>query len=748
MSFNTKQSLESFNTTICNKEHFKLSQRNLIMIYIFLYDFVKNNDLTGFNNYLNKTNYLNKIIFLKYLSFFKSLNELKKRTLHELTCKINKLPIEIARRTEELNDLVNSETYESDPKKMKESQELEEIIEELEDELEDDTYKKKIKKNKKTKQLIETRNVFIQDEFILNATNILTDDPENFDTEDIETLFNEDIINYIYNNVIKNINNPDSFTDNFNEYMTLFHLNPIKTKSSDKARFYIGVHGTLLIVVPNNTYLTIASPVNTTINRWGERGEPIKYLNSMDYTFKQCLLAYGDGLTNDIADTCFDLLGERKKEYNLDIRQTTPAYCVPEPSNYFSNLTDFNKNSKMRIKHYSVDSYNFMIFNNDYTIPDTLLNNLSLKIPELKNTQYNNAENIINLNFLLFTNNINFTIFNRLNIEEIDEDPDYYAEHDENQCGRDGNSENTLGLYPDIGLYYRYYLEESKINIQSDLHDYYFPLDIIPLEKKLFSGDFALDRDIYALNDINIHLKYKDVDRSFVLLKGDSFLCNPYIIEYFIKTFNSKITIRPGPILGNQDDDIFKENSRNHTTRERGSTITCLSKGLSCYKVAISVLTNYEILQFCKDANINTCDLYDTSCQTYLYIDDNGKFKDDYTHPVEQTRTLKRQNTVDDANILKTYDNLSDILFDNLTETSINFKVIGNQMEKSISRSIENTNKRKRKEETQKRKRRGGTQKRKRGRTRNHLNRKIIFSIKQKIHANKDKIYTNKINYK
>ena len=68
---------KAYNATICNDEHFKSSQRNLIMIYIFLYNFFINNNLTDFNNYLNKTTYFNKIIFLKYLNFFRKLNELQ-----------------------------------------------------------------------------------------------------------------------------------------------------------------------------------------------------------------------------------------------------------------------------------------------------------------------------------------------------------------------------------------------------------------------------------------------------------------------------------------------------------------------------------------------------------------------------------------------------------------------------------------------------------------------------------------------
>ena len=159
----------------------------------------------------------------------------------------------------------------------------------------------------------------------------------------------------MYNKVITNINKNST---SFNEYMTLFHLNPIHTNSSEKAIFYIGVHGTLYVVVPNNTnntnntYLTIASPIKTIINRWGEKGEEIKYFSSMDYTFKQCLLEFGEDLTEFKAETCFKMLGTSIKEFNMHTRQTTPAYCVKEPDNYFSNLTDFEQNTKMRIKQY------------------------------------------------------------------------------------------------------------------------------------------------------------------------------------------------------------------------------------------------------------------------------------------------------------------------------------------------------------------------------------------------------------
>ena len=91
------------------------------------------------------------------------------------------------------------------------------------------------------------------------------------------------------------------------------------------------------------------------------------------------------------------------------------------------------------------------------------------------------------------------------------------------------------------------------------------------------------------------------------------------------------------------------------------------------------MLTNYEILQFCKDANIETCDLYDTSCQSFGYIDENGgpiQINDDNTK--KQKLLLQRMNTYNDTDILPTYDNLSDIYFRYLmTKNKPNFLVVG-----------------------------------------------------------------------
>ena len=124
-----------------------------------------------------------------------------------------------------------------------------------------------------------------------------------------------------------------------------------------------------------------------------------------------------------------------------------------------------------------------------------------------------------------------------------------------------------------------------------------------------------------------------------------------------------------------------------------GRTLTCPSQGLSCYKVTLSVLTNYEILQFCKDANIRTCDLYDTSCQSFMYVDDRGKIIN-YTPPEQQKQTLKRMNTNNDSTMLSTYDNLSDILFGSLIKTP-NFQVVGVEVEEKRKKTGGKTKKRK-----------------------------------------------------
>ena len=140
--------------------------------------------------------------------------------------------------------------------------------------------------------------------------------------------------------------------------------------------------------------------------------------------------------------------------------------------------------------------------------------------------------------------------------------------------------------------------------------------------------------------------------------------------------------------MGAKEHEIFKQNKEEGTTKKKGATITCLSKGLSCYKVTLSVLTNYEILQFCKDARINTCDLYDTSCQSFEYVNEDGFILHNYTLPDPRKRILQRMNSTDDPTMLSTYDNLSDILFN--SNNSRRFQVVGVDTEVAVGQKRKN----------------------------------------------------------
>ena len=271
--------IDIFNKLICDDNDFELSQRNLIMMYSYLYLFIQQNLTDNLDTFLNTTSYFNKIIFLKYLNFFRKLNDLQKRF------------------------------------------EAEKAILEAENKKIDD-FKKHFISN--TIMLLTNQNYIDSSDLV----TLLTTDTLEGIYNIIETLFYTNIIDNIYNNVITNITNDEN---SFQEYKTLFHLNPINNNSvsSEKAIFFIGFHGSLFTVVPNNTYLTIKTPIDTTINRWGTRGEPTRFFNSMKYTFKQCLLMQDEEkLDIDTANACFELLGTSKQPFNYDERQTTPAYCV------------------------------------------------------------------------------------------------------------------------------------------------------------------------------------------------------------------------------------------------------------------------------------------------------------------------------------------------------------------------------------------------------------------------------------
>ena len=697
----SKINFDIMNQLVCNSEDFDLSMINLFVMYIYLLVFFKSNNKINFDQFLNETNYFNKIIFLKYLLFFRKFNELKFRVKEEdkLVSEVAKKAVEDARLSKEAAEEVENNILNVGNAILRKNakKDVDETIPTNEENVDDINVNKMgadesrlaneeaAEAEENAKKAVETARIYnemamentritstFQDSFkektlnLLKSYNLFTSDLNKlfgleWDTHlesIINTLFddNNTIIHQIYEKVIENIY--EKFDENLQAYKILFNVNQQNPmNSSETASFFIGFHGGLFVINDtqhnNLKYLTINSPVNTTINRWGTRGDPTFFFDSMKYTFKQCLIRQPQ-INKQTADECFDLLGTQHTSYNYRASQTTSA-CA----NYTDEQTDTYPNNIIRIKHYSTDSTHFMLFDN-YKIPKFLNKNLMERIvtqcqnnftnPECQyslllneDTQFNTAENIIALNFLLFTNNIEFSVFNGLNMlfskDKTTIDP-------------------TIGLYPKIGLYTRDYQIGQETLIKSTLISYHFHLDIFSFNKPaIFVEDFVLERDIYSLQDIHIKLRIGGKDVNFQLEKGESFVCNPYIIQYFIEKFQSKITIRPGYILSNIDYYVFRLNKQHPTTLRSGSTITCPSKGLSCYKVTLALLTNYEILQFCKDAQIQNCNLYDTSCQSFMYIDYNSNIisKTDIDEPTKLK--AKKMGTLTETSVLSNYDN-------------------------------------------------------------------------------------------
>ena len=460
------------------------------------------------------------------------------------------------------------------------------------------------------------------------------------DTSFLETLFNKENVQYVYNIVISSIENMDN---PIIQYKNLFNYNTNENlQSSEKASFFVGFHGTLMLINEADKpykYLTMQSPRNIKSNlyRWGERGEATIMFQTMKYSWKQYLISKAGPITKDTLDKLFNLtLAGDKKEYNFDESQEIEQ-------------KDINNPNIIRIKHYSVDSYDYMLFTSEHKMPPVLCKNLQQKIWGQNNKKYrdkdkNNqnyidpskflhwlsepfktAERIIELNCLLLNNNIEFSVFDDSSV-------------DFNDVGN-----NWVGLYLDNP-------DPKKPHLQSYLRSYHFPLDLFS-NPEMYIQDFVLERDIYALEDMNIKILINNKEVHFTLKKGDSFVCNPYIIEYFIQHFDSIITIRPGYIINNVKNEILIDNCNIFNGSNFGKTVTCPSKGLSCYKVTLATLTNYEILKFCSDAGIKTCDIYDTSCQSFEYITRYGGFyveKDDPSYKV----LAQRSNTKDETTVL------------------------------------------------------------------------------------------------
>ena len=93
-----------YNQLICDNADFELSQRNLIMMYSYLYIFIQHNLTNYLETFLNNTSYFNKIIFLKYLIFFRKFNELQ----NKIQAKKEKMETQIIQFEQQLKKFIDS----------------------------------------------------------------------------------------------------------------------------------------------------------------------------------------------------------------------------------------------------------------------------------------------------------------------------------------------------------------------------------------------------------------------------------------------------------------------------------------------------------------------------------------------------------------------------------------------------------------------------------------------------------------
>ena len=602
---------------ICGKTKINKSLQNLCVLYINCYLGYKEGK--GFD-FLHNTSYFDKIIFLKFLSFFRKLKNF------EIS-----LAKKIALGGE---DMSKNETA---------SKSLSTTITKLK------------------LQCEESLDDYIDVDLDVNKY--------------IDNLFDDiDTNNTIYRLIMMSMDYMDVNKEHINLFNQKMNITEnLKKRSAaalteTKAKFYVTLHGTLMLEAPENEseldydkFLAICSPIKALLTRWGERGKPTVGFAGMEYMWKQVLMYLPTEITKDTLNELFkSTLGRNLERYNFkDIHEN-----------------DTLQRNVIRIKHYSVDGADTHLFNQDYTMSYKMINSIKEKcltqpmsesgqeyLNDLPKKIFNNANEIINLNIFLLINNIGFDYLNNNpilyeNNKEIEE-LSYYKK--------------TESLYNDITKSEI----DDKENLQTWVRNKNFPLDLF-LAPKLYIEDFSLDKDIYALTEININITIGGQSVNFTLQKGDSFICNPYIIQYFIEKFDSKITIRPGYILNNKNDTHFKnnmeeidiENLETGSNFAMGQTITCPSIGLSCYKVTLAALTNYEILKFCEDGGIDFCELYDTSCQSLGHIVKNPNvdsssigsltcvFSDSTTMSKESVIRATRQNTKDQSITLKSYPRL------------------------------------------------------------------------------------------
>ena len=584
------------NDKICNNN--AKSLQNLLRMYDYIYN--KN----AIDIFLNETSYFDKIIFLKFLLFFKTLEDINDESL----------------RNNLKNSMIN----------------------------------------------LKKRLLFIGNHSLFN--------PDNYYPDNNLRQINQEI----YDIVLKNIKED---SESLNEYNKLFNplsdvVSDYNTRSQATSQIFVDYHGGLLInndvKIGNkhylNKYVTIQSNYNININiyRWGERGKCTHYFDSMKYTWKQILLEFIEKLNVKLSSCDVDNL--IKSTLNTDLRErfnfntySTNKISKSSDTNPFP-LTQYNPNKTIRVKTWSTDDKFAHVFSNPfgetpapYTLPPDLVTSLINQInkqnnthgqdilPNLKLIQFNTADSIIELNKILFENNIGYSVFfgNRLN-------PSNYSNRTNPSHASNFNSTDGINLN---------FTDEKVSNPPlASFKDFHFPLDIFPTLNgaKFFIEDFTLEADIYFLNDINIRIPLRDdnngiSETNIKIKKGDSFVSNPYIIQYFIQKFQSTIAIRPITILNNRNDIHFQNNIRPDTNK--GQTITCPSRGLTCYKVVLASLNVAEMLKFCDDVKINI-DIFDTSCQSFSYINSYGKG----TKPRKKcSNTLKRMHSSEEEFAVKDF---------------------------------------------------------------------------------------------
>jgi hypothetical protein len=168
-------------------------------------------------------------------------------------------------------------------------------------------------------------------------------------------------------------------------------------------------------------------------------------------------------------------------------------------------------------------------------------------------------------------------------------------------------------------------------------------------------------RDIIMLYDIQFDIprcKNNVTGKTFyprhvVIKKNESFITNPHVVEFFITMFGVKILLRPIYIHSTDTDKPVSSGSKSATLGKylhsdyrffKSSPIGSDYKNANTeslinyrYKVFPEEINNLMIYELCKVSNINTCTMFDNSCENLMCF---GKKPDAATE-----ESLKRSMT-------------------------------------------------------------------------------------------------------